>query len=64
MTVSKDSFVKAERRGAVMLLAIDRPDARNALNPAILTKLAEELTAADQDPAIYAVVLTGGPKNF
>ena len=64
MTASGNSSVKAERRGAVMLLVIDRPAARNALNPAILMKLAEELTAADQDPTIHAVALTGGPKNF
>ena len=64
MTASGNSLVKAERRGAVMLLVIDRPAARNALNPAILMKLAEELTAADQDPTICAVALTGGPKNF
>ena len=64
MTVDGDSFVRAERRGAVLLLVIDRPAARNALNPTVLIKLAEELTAADRDPAIHAVALTGGPKNF
>src|SRR5919112_5612074 len=64
MTVTEASFVKAERRGAVTLLVIDRPAARNALNPAILTRLAEELAAADRDPAVRAVALTGGPKNF
>lgn len=64
MTVGENSFVKAERRGAVMLLVIDRPAARNALNPAILTALAEAMAVADQDPAIHAVALTGGPKNF
>ncbi len=64
MIVSENSFVKAERRGAVMLLVIDRPAAHNALNPAILTALAQQLLAADQDAAIHAVALTGGPKNF
>jgi enoyl-CoA hydratase/carnithine racemase len=64
MTASENSFVKAERRGAVLLLVIDRPAARNALNPAILTRLAEELAAADRDPAIHAMALTGGQTDF
>jgi enoyl-CoA hydratase/carnithine racemase len=64
MTVDENSFVRAERKGAVLLLIIDRPAARNALNPTVLTKLAEELTPADRNPASHAVALTGGPKNF
>lgn len=64
MQASENSSVRAERRGAVLLLAIDRPAARNALNPVILARIAEELAAADQDAAIRAVALTGGPKNF
>jgi len=64
MQASEDVYVKAERRDAVLLLTIDRPAARNALNPAVLTQLAEELAKADRDAAIHAVALTGGPKNF
>lgn len=64
MQASENSLVKTERRGAVLLLVIDRPAARNALNPVILTRLSEELTKADHDSAIYAIALTGGPKNF
>lgn len=64
MQASENSFVKVERRGPVLLLIIDRPAARNALNPVILTRLADELAAADDDPSIHAVTLTGGPKNF
>jgi enoyl-CoA hydratase/carnithine racemase len=64
MKASENSFVKAERRGTVLLLVIDRPAARNALNPVILTRLSEELAKADHDPAIHAVALTGGSKNF
>jgi enoyl-CoA hydratase/carnithine racemase len=64
MQASEHSIVKAERKSAVLVLTIDRPAARNALNPAILTRLAEELTKASCDPTIHAVALTGGPKNF
>jgi enoyl-CoA hydratase/carnithine racemase len=64
MEASEHSFVKAERRGAVLLLLIDRPAARNALNPTVLTRLSEELDRADRDPAVHEVALTGGPKDF
>ncbi|MBJ6128103.1 enoyl-CoA hydratase/isomerase family protein [Microvirga splendida] len=64
MSASGNASVRAERANAVLLLTIDRPAARNALNPAILERLAEELTAADQDSAIRAIVITGGERNF
>ncbi|WP_230533892.1 enoyl-CoA hydratase/isomerase family protein [Microvirga roseola] len=64
MSASDDASVRVERTDAVLILTIDRPAARNALNPGILERLAAELAAADQDPAIRAVVVTGGPKNF
>jgi enoyl-CoA hydratase/carnithine racemase len=58
------SFVKTERTGAVLVLTIDRPAARNALNPSILADIATQLEAADRDEEIRAVVLTGGSRNF
>lgn len=64
MTASEDFLVKVERRDTVVLLVIDRPSARNALNPTVLIKLAEEMAAADRDPSVRAIALTGGPKNF
>jgi enoyl-CoA hydratase/carnithine racemase len=64
MPNSENSFVKAERKDAVLLLVIERPAARNALNPNILAHLAAELAAANRDPAIHAIALTGGTENF
>lgn len=51
--------VAVSRTEDVVTLMIDRPDARNALNGAVLTGLIEGLRGADQDPAVRAVVLTG-----
>jgi enoyl-CoA hydratase len=51
--------VRQDRDGAVMTLTIDRPEARNALDAAVLTQLVEGLTAATGDPTIRVVVLTG-----
>ncbi|MCB5174626.1 MULTISPECIES: enoyl-CoA hydratase/isomerase family protein [Microvirga] len=64
MSPRDHSFVRTERTGAVLIVTIDRPEARNALNPAILTRIAAELEAADRDDEIFAAVLTGGPVNF
>ncbi len=42
-------------------LTLNRPEARNALNTALLGQIAQALTAFTADPAIRAVVITGSP---
>jgi enoyl-CoA hydratase len=57
--------VVSERRGVVRVLRINRPEARNALNPAVMRALGEGLADADADPAVRAVVITGtGDRAF
>jgi enoyl-CoA hydratase len=46
------------------VVTLNRPEARNALSPALLETLCDRLEALDADPAIRAVVLTGGPSIF
>src|SRR5271167_2752347 len=54
-----------ERRGAVQVLRLNRPEARNALNPELLTAIGLAMVEAENDPEIRAVVLTGtGDKAF
>jgi enoyl-CoA hydratase/carnithine racemase len=54
-----------ERRGAVEVLRLNRPEARNSLNPELLTAIGLSMTKAEQDPDVRAVVLTGtGDKAF
>ncbi|MEP7762769.1 enoyl-CoA hydratase-related protein [Sanguibacter sp. 25GB23B1] len=48
----------------VLTLRLDRPDKKNALTPAMYTALARALEAADADPQVRVVVLTGGPDCF
>ena len=48
----------------VLLLTLNRPEARNALNTALLAGLADALTEAATDDAVRAVVLTGGDSVF
>jgi enoyl-CoA hydratase len=54
-----------ERRGAVTVLRLNRPEARNSLNPELLTAIGLGMTEAENDPGVRAVVLTGtGDKAF
>jgi enoyl-CoA hydratase len=54
-----------ERRGAVSILRLNRPEARNSLNPELLTEIGLGMVEAESDPDVRAVVLTGtGDKAF
>ncbi|KAG1953777.1 enoyl-CoA hydratase domain-containing protein 2, mitochondrial [Pimephales promelas] len=56
--------VVSERRGAVMVIGINRPEARNAVNQETAQRLTEELTAFDQDNSLDVAVLYGVGGNF
>jgi enoyl-CoA hydratase len=61
MSVSID----LERRDAVAVLTLNRPEALNALSPEMLDQLERALNEVDADPTYRAVVLTGaGEKAF
>lgn len=53
-----------ERRGGVMLLTLNDPDTRNALQPDIYRAGIQALCEARDDPEIGAIVLTGADGNF
>lgn len=54
-----------EKRGAICLLTIDREPARNALDAAASRAMDAAITAAEGDPAIGAVIVTGtGDRAF
>ncbi len=48
----------------VLLITLNRPDARNALRNNTLRELVAVLSQADQDATIRTVVITGGAKVF
>ena len=51
--------------GGVATLTIDRPERRNAINPEVVRGLLDGLEAAEADPAVRVVVLTGaGDRAF
>lgn len=56
--------VLLERRDAVAVLTLNRPEARNALSPEVVTALGAHLDAIASDGAARAVVLTGAGRAF
>ena len=57
-------LVLTERIGAVLVATLNRPEARNALNPELIDELSTALREADTDPAVRAIVLTGAGTVF
>jgi len=53
------TVVNASRQDARMVLTIDRPERRNALNADVIRALQEALSRVKSDDTIRAVVLTG-----
>ncbi|MDB5459747.1 MAG: Enoyl-CoA hydratase/isomerase [Caulobacteraceae bacterium] len=47
-----------------LVIRLNRPQALNALNTGMMTELAAALDAAEADPAVRCVVLTGSDKAF
>ena len=57
--------VLTERRGRVLLVTLNRPAARNAVNLAVTLGLGDALEEAEHDRDIWAVIVTGaGDKAF
>lgn len=56
--------VLTEVRGATLLMTLNRPHARNAVNRALAEHLAEALIRLDEDEGLRAGVLTGAQGTF
>lgn len=62
---SAAGLVQATSPGnGVRLIALNRPDKRNALSKRLIAELLGELDAASKDPAVTAIVLTGNGPFF
>jgi enoyl-CoA hydratase len=56
--------VTIERRDAVLVITLDRPEARNAVNQALASGVAAALDELDGDDTLHAGVLTGAGRGF
>ena len=63
--MTDEPILVREQRGHVLVLRLNRPEARNAFNPPLMGELGAALAEAESDPDIRAVVLTGtGDRSF
>jgi len=56
--------VLTERRERILLITINRPDQRNAVNAAVAEGIAVALDGLDADPELSLAILTGAGKGF
>jgi enoyl-CoA hydratase len=59
-----DQPVLTERRDGVLLVTLNRPEARNAVNLAVAEGIAAALDDLDADPELAVGVITGAGKGF
>jgi enoyl-CoA hydratase len=62
--MSSEKTILVERRGKVGLIRLNRPQALNALNRALMRELSEAVDAFEADGAIGCMVITGSEKAF
>jgi 2-(1,2-epoxy-1,2-dihydrophenyl)acetyl-CoA isomerase len=53
-----------ERDGGVQWIRLNRPEVRNMIDLATRTELADAFVAADSDPGVRAIVVTGTGRDF
>jgi enoyl-CoA hydratase/carnithine racemase len=59
-----ESPILVEQRPGYRVITLNRPQRLNAIMPELLEELIASLTAADRDPAVRAIVLTGAGRAF
>lgn len=64
MAESPQPTVRAERRGPVLVVTIDRPTVRNAVDRPTATALAQAFRAFDDDEQLRVAILTGAGGTF
>ena len=64
MTEAVAPAALTERRGNVMVITLNRPEARNAVNSALSTAVGDALQEAQDDTEVRAVVITGAGESF
>ena len=64
MEVKTGDGLNRSLEAGVLTLTLDRPDARNAIDPELRDALASSLDAAASEPAVRGVVITGAGGNF
>lgn len=64
MSEGGSPLIAEERHGAVALVRLNRPEARNALSPEMMDELGGALERLDADDAVRALVVAGSDEVF
>ena len=56
--------VSYERRGALGVVRLERPEALNALTYSMISEVSRWVRLAEVDPAVYAICITGAGRGF
>lgn len=59
-----DGKVLIERQGAIAVVTLNDPEARNSLTPALVDALCAFIGGANADPGLSCIVLTGAGRSF
>ncbi len=62
--MTDDQAVLTERRGRTLIITLNRPDARNAVNAALAAGVAAALDELDSDDELSIGILTGAGNGF
>lgn len=62
--ISEYTTLKYVVDGAIATITLDRPEKRNAISSAMIEELLATLSAAEADPAVRVVIITGAGKAF
>lgn len=62
--MTETDLVLSERRGAVLVLTLNRPERLNAWTDALEVEYFAQLEAAEADPEVRAIVVTGVGRGF
>ena len=63
-TTTDEPLILTETEGHVGILRINRPKVLNALNPALMKMMAEQMEAFDRNDSIHVIILAGSERAF
>ncbi|HTO00031.1 MAG TPA: enoyl-CoA hydratase-related protein, partial [Microthrixaceae bacterium] len=63
-SAAPEPAVLTERRGHLLIVTLNRPERKNAINGEMLVRMLDAFNEADSNPDIRAIVLTGAGGNF
>ncbi|MGV9861023.1 enoyl-CoA hydratase [Rhodococcus koreensis] len=64
MNAAPSSELLVDKSESILILTLNRPESRNALSSELIAELHTQISAADSDPDVSVVILTGADPAF